>query len=150
MEDGNVFFFLVFAAFSFFSLKIVFHTSPVGSTVALTTSSCISVRLQPLLRACAEPPVGVSPQRRSPLVSIYNVCLNKHSRLTFLKVECSLIEAKPLRYSVSEAVRRTNAERTNCCTLAIIVHTRRDVTALGVWPMAGPTRNIVELKAFRQ
>ena len=38
---------------------LVFHDAPLGSTVALTASSCIPVRLQPL-RVCAEPPAGVT------------------------------------------------------------------------------------------
>ena len=54
-----------FPTFSFFSLKNLFKIAPLGNSVALPASSCIPVRLQPL-RACAEPPVGVSPQWRSP------------------------------------------------------------------------------------
>ena len=42
-----------------------FHNAPLGSTIALTASSFIPVRLQPP-RACAEPPAGVTPPRRSP------------------------------------------------------------------------------------
>ena len=39
--------FLVFRAFYFISLKVVFYIALLGSTVALTASSCIPVRAQP-------------------------------------------------------------------------------------------------------
>ena len=58
------FFFLCFQRFPYFHSILIFYIAPLGSTVALTASSCIPVRLQSL-RACAEPPAVVSPQRRS-------------------------------------------------------------------------------------
>ena len=60
--------FPVFPAFSFIYFtqsSFCIINAPLGSTVALTASSCIPVRVQPL-QACAEPPAGVSPPRRSP------------------------------------------------------------------------------------
>ena len=71
VPDGGYkcFCFFVFPAFSVFSLKNIYiYSAPLGSTVALTALSCIPVRLPLLqpLRACAEPPAGVSLPRRSP------------------------------------------------------------------------------------
>ena len=58
MADGNVF--VCFQRFLYIqNCYLVFHDAPLGSTVALTASSCIPVRLQPL-RVCAEPPAGVT------------------------------------------------------------------------------------------
>ena len=51
---------LVFAAFSLFSFTIVFYYALLGNTVAITAYSFISVRLQPIIRVCAELPAGVS------------------------------------------------------------------------------------------
>ena len=69
MTDRAMFVFLMFPTFCFFPL-IFFYSAPVGSTVALTGSSCIPVRPQPL-RACAETQAGVSPPRRSPPCIMY-------------------------------------------------------------------------------
>ena len=49
--------FPVFPAFSFNKLKYDFYCAPLGSTFALTTSSCLPIRVQPL-RDCAEPATG--------------------------------------------------------------------------------------------
>ena len=57
-------FLVLFAVFSFFSLQIDFFFM-YPSTVALTASSCIPVRPQPL-RTWAGPQAGVSPPRQSP------------------------------------------------------------------------------------
>ena len=56
--------FLVFTAFCFSSLNC-FYNAFLGSTVALTASSCIPVCPQPL-RACAETQAGINPPGRSP------------------------------------------------------------------------------------
>ena len=60
--------FPVFPAFSFIYLKAGFYYAALGSAVALTASSCIPVRVQPL-RACVEPPAGVGlPRPRPPCI----------------------------------------------------------------------------------
>ena len=64
--------FPAFLAFSLFSLHIVFDCTPPGSTIALTASSCMPVRLQPL-RACVEPRSGVNPPWQTPLVCKYDI-----------------------------------------------------------------------------
>ena len=56
---------LFFCVPSVFLHLFASSTAPLGSAVALTASSFIPVCVQPL-RACAEPPAGVSPPRRSP------------------------------------------------------------------------------------
>ena len=54
--------------------------TPVGSTVALTASSCTPARPQQF-RACAEPQVGVSPPRRSPPYTKYVISAHVQSSL---------------------------------------------------------------------
>ena len=74
MADVNVCFPCACSVLFVFT-KNCFLNAPLGSTVALTDSSCIPVRPQPL-RACAEPQAGViPPRRRPPCIYIYKCTL---------------------------------------------------------------------------
>ena len=67
------FFFFVVPACSFFYFLIVFHNAPLGSTVALTASSCIPVRLQPFCRHARSRRRASARHGEAPLAHIYDI-----------------------------------------------------------------------------